>query len=233
MSKRGQTESNFPLIGLHERDFPPSGRTDPQISHANQIVGRNGKGENPLDPDHSPVAGFAQASYRLEPPEYLLYSLALAQADSIALMTGRAAIDCGVLLLTTWGMTLFARHFFTNSLVSYALSAATVARLLPGISSIISRAASRSQVPVAWVTSPSTAKPLRFSISTWPVKESLASLPLPFLARRASGSVVEAWVALERFSPWKSTSSLRPWAGGSSEGDRLLDENSSSMPKLP
>jgi hypothetical protein len=48
--------------------------------------------------------------------------------------------------------------------------------------------------------------------------QSFASLPRPLRTSRASGSVVEAWLALVRFSPWKSRSALRPppLAGGSS-----------------
>src|SRR5208337_424794 len=64
-----------------------------------------------------------------------------------------------------------------------------------GNSPSISSAASGSAVPVACVSRASTTRPLRFSISRWPVKASLASLPLDFLASRASGSVVEAVLA--------------------------------------
>jgi hypothetical protein len=37
----------------------------------------------------------------------------------------------------------------------------------------------RSAVPVAFVTVAATTSPLRFSISAWPMKLSLASLPGP------------------------------------------------------
>src|SRR4030088_933385 len=37
-------------------------------------------------------------------------------------------------------------------------------------------------------------------------------------SHRASGSVVEACVSFERFSPWKSTSALRPSVAGYSSG---------------
>src|SRR3954464_13881709 len=61
--------------------------------------------------------------------------------------------------------------------------------------------------------------PFRFSISTCAEKASFAYHPLPFLYRRASGSVVDWWVSLQRFSPWKSTVGLN----GSSGGRRSLD----------
>jgi hypothetical protein len=39
------------------------------------------------------------------------------------------------------------------------------------------------------------------SMSAWPMKESLASLPRPLRESRASGSVVEAWMSFVRRSP--------------------------------
>ena len=54
------------------------------------------------------------------------------------------------------------------------------------------------------------------------MKQSFASLPRPLRSSRASGSVVEACVALWRRSPWKSRSALRPPpAGGSAPGSAL------------
>ncbi len=44
-----------------------------------------------------------------------------------------------------------------------------------------------------------TIRPFRFSISAWPMKQSLASLPGPLRNSLASGSVVEACVSLLRF----------------------------------
>jgi len=41
------------------------------------------------------------------------------------------------------------------------------------------------------------------------MKQSLAPVPGDFLYSRASGSVVEAWMAFERFSPLTSTLVLR------------------------
>src|SRR5512133_1649419 len=78
-------------------------------------------------------------------------------------------------------------------------------------------ATSRSAAPAARVSSASTARPLRFSISTWPMKQSWLCWPLPLRNSRASSSVAERWVSLERFSPLKSRSPLRPGAGSSPE----------------
>ena len=78
---------------------------------------------------------------------------------------------------------------------------------------------SRSAVPVAWVIWKSTSKPWRFSIRACPRYDNLAPLPFPFRANRASGSVVLAWVALDRRSPRKSTVGL-PGSSGTGSGAR-------------
>src|SRR5512132_188437 len=51
-------------------------------------------------------------------------------------------------------------------------------------------AASRSAEPAARVSSASTARPLRFSISTWPMKQSRLVWPSPLRNSRASSSLV-------------------------------------------
>src|SRR5512132_141377 len=56
-------------------------------------------------------------------------------------------------------------------------------------------AASRSAAPAARVSSVSTASPLRFSISTWPMKQSRLAWPSPLRNSRASASVVERCVS--------------------------------------
>ena len=47
----------------------------------------------------------------------------------------------------------------------------------PGTSPTMASAASRSAVPVACVVSVSTTRPLRFSMSRWPMQQSLAAWP--------------------------------------------------------
>ncbi len=73
--------------------YPTSGLTDPQISHANQVVSGDGKCEDPLNLSQSPVPGFAQTSYGLEPSEDLFNPLTLTKAHGVAIMTTRAGID--------------------------------------------------------------------------------------------------------------------------------------------
>src|SRR5574340_662814 len=67
-----------------------------------------------------------------------------------------------------------------------------------GIRDLLVTGVQTCALPISW----------RFSISTWPRKHSFASWPAAFLYNRASGSVVEAWVALVRRSPRKSTLGL-------------------------
>ena len=106
-------------------------------------------------------------------------------------------------------------------------------RPLPPASSSISRQASRSAVPLACVKRALTTNPLRFSISTWPMWHSWAAAPSDFLNSRQSGSVVERWVALPRFSFLKFTVALRVpsagGAGGSSLRLKLLWEAQASI----
>ena len=66
-------------------------------------------------------------------------------------------------------------------------------------------AASRSALPVAWLTSLATTRPLRFSMTQWPMKLRKAPTPGAFLNNRASSSLVERWVWLESNNPRKST----------------------------
>ena len=103
-----------------------------------------------------------------------------------------------------------------RSLVQVKVVPSIQIRCRPGISSISLLAASRSARPVAWVRHAATTRPERLSMSRWPMKHSLPSLPAPLRNSRASASVVEACVSLRRRSPWKSRSPLRPPPGGSS-----------------
>src|SRR5680860_815986 len=85
-------------------------------------------------------------------------------------------------------------------------------------------------------------RPFRFCTTVCPAEASLASLPLPLRASRASGSVLEAWVVFERGSPWKSTLGFLPvprvgtsppsWSSPSSLGRKLFKEAAASI-KVP
>ena len=66
--------------GLHQRNC---GR---QISHAHQIVGRAGEGENPRHFAHSAVPHFAQPRHRLQPAETFFDAFPLALTDLVSRM---------------------------------------------------------------------------------------------------------------------------------------------------
>jgi len=59
------------------------------------------------------------------------------------------------------------------------LSAASVMRWRPFIRASMVTAASRSAVPVAWVSVASTTSPWRFSMRTWPIWQSFAACSAP------------------------------------------------------
>ncbi len=154
-----------------------------------------------------PVAGYPAVtpltshSHRLDPAEHLLYSFGHPKAYPVAPMPGRASV---------YGREPLLRHkrryspvpaFRHEILVSSPRSAPTVILPIPATSDSIDNAASRYEVPAAWVSPTSTTKPARLSISRCAPKHSRASLPFPFLASPASGSVVERWVSLLRRSP--------------------------------
>jgi hypothetical protein len=72
-----------------------------------------------------------------------------------------------------------AQNFSVIGARSMAAVASEMRRAPGEWRTIISSAAARSAVPVAFVNVAATMSPLRFSISAWPMKLSLASLPPP------------------------------------------------------
>ena len=82
----------------------------------------------------------------------------------------------------------------------------------------LARAAAPSATPDERVSEPSTARPLRFSISAWPSRtrqafdQSWLDRPLPLRSSLASSSVVEAWGSFERVSPPANPSAEIPFA---------------------
>jgi len=74
-------------LDLHRRSC---GR---EVSHAHQIVGRAGEGEDPIHPADPTVPQLAHERNGLQPPEALFDSLPLSLADGIAWVPRRASID--------------------------------------------------------------------------------------------------------------------------------------------
>lgn len=111
---------------------------------------------------------FAQAGDRFEPAEDFLDALTLALTDLIARMTSGPLIDdSGGLASKVWGDLVIAQ-LLNQFLAVVALIGAEGYSMPAGIFSTSAMAACGSARPVAWVTQPWTAMPLRFSISTWP-----------------------------------------------------------------
>src|SRR6201987_1104863 len=70
-----------------------SSRCCQHLRNTNEIVGRGGEHEEPLDQAAATMPGLAQTADRLDPPEWFFDPLALDRADTIAGMPGRARID--------------------------------------------------------------------------------------------------------------------------------------------
>src|SRR5246127_5826360 len=70
-----------------------SSRCYQHLRNTNEIVGRGGEHEEPLDQAAATMPGLAQTADRLDPPEWFFDPLALDRAETIAEMSGRAPID--------------------------------------------------------------------------------------------------------------------------------------------
>src|SRR5206468_690698 len=65
-----------------------------EVSHAHQVVGCVGEGEDPVHFAHSAMPHFAQQGDRLQPAETLFDALSFLLTESIAGMLCRAPVDC-------------------------------------------------------------------------------------------------------------------------------------------
>src|SRR6266496_4399138 len=65
-----------------------------EVSHAHQVVGCAGEGEDPVHFAHSAMPHFAQQGDRLQPAETLFDALSLLLTETIAGMLCRAPVDC-------------------------------------------------------------------------------------------------------------------------------------------
>src|SRR5665213_48038 len=216
---------------------PGSGGLGVQGGDADEVVDRSG----PQEPDsvalQADVAQLASAGDRLHPAEGFLDSFADAQAGHVAVVPSGPSVDGAAPVAGVLGHVrghLQGAAAGDEARRVEPLSPPTVRRRArAGSRASRVSAVSRSAYPVAEVSSMSAISALRFSMRRWPASLSLAATPLPLRARRASGSVVEWWVSLLRFSPWSSTSAFRPGAGGPplpppSLGRKLLCEAQAS-----
>jgi len=65
----------------------------PDVSHSDQIVGRQGQDEVPINLRRATMPCLAQVTHGLDPTESLLDALAYAPAYLIALMLGSPSVD--------------------------------------------------------------------------------------------------------------------------------------------
>ena len=153
------------------------GLTPPELrwsgSHAHHVVSGAGHGKNPIHSTDSAMPHLPHQRNRLQPAEALLDWLCLSLAEGVTCVPRGAAINRGpprrLRFCATWGVTRRFWHSATNPCVSNPLSPPTVTVCVPGSFSNITSAARRSAAPLAWNTSASTIRSLRFSTNRFPV----------------------------------------------------------------
>ena len=148
-------------------------RHSAQVSHAHQIVGGTSEGEDPVHFAHPAMPNLPHQRDRLQPAETFFDPLPLSLADAITRVPGGAPINRAsaspsqVLRHVRRHPQVPALRHETERVVAFV--PAHRHRLVPGILSIMTSAASRSAVPLAWNTSLFTISPLRFSTNRFPL----------------------------------------------------------------
>jgi hypothetical protein len=64
-----------------------------QVAEAHQVICHGGEGEHPPHPLHASVSGFPKIAHGFHPTEDFLYPFAQALTDSVAPVTGGAAVN--------------------------------------------------------------------------------------------------------------------------------------------
>jgi hypothetical protein len=156
-----------------------------QSRQAHEVVGCGDEGEGRADAVEAAQHRAAEPANGLHPAEGFLDAPANALAGRVDGMARGASVDSRAStmarqVLATCGRTSIERSSLTKSATSYSLSAPSVNAIgRSARGSIIARAAMRSAWPFAAVRQVSTTRPERFSISAWPRKPSLATMPGP------------------------------------------------------
>ena len=175
----------------------------------------------------------SQPADGLHPPKHFFDEFPFALADRVAGVARGASIDRTALRrCATCGVTPSCRAISTKGRVSYALSAPTVTA--PG--------GKRANSPVAASRSARAGRGRHARVDDQAVAildqhvaeiAELRFFPARLCDRAASGSVVEAWVAFERFSPRKLTVGLPGSSSGVDGGAIAPVESSSASPTPP
>jgi hypothetical protein len=169
-----------------------------QVEYSHQIERRGHVGEHPAHPFHSWVTSFPEIADGFHPAEDCLHPFSQALPGGTPRMAGGAAVNgrlSALAVLGHMGQGIQGPQSLDESPGIIGLVAAH-GNAVPAGNAIQPRplAASRSAAPVAAVRRGEITKSWQFSISTCPMKQSLASLPLPLQKSRALGSMVEACV---------------------------------------
>jgi hypothetical protein len=153
---------------------PPCASCRPcqQISHAHQIVGCRGPSEDPSHSFQPSKPRLAQQGHGLEPTKDFLHPLALRLTYRVTGMPGGALINrtaaptFRVLGHMRCNLQLAQRGHVLGDVIILVAAQSQPPSLLLSLRPTISSDASRSAVPVAFVSRVSTTRPWRFSIST-------------------------------------------------------------------
>jgi len=179
------------------------GAGESQVSHPDQVVGGHGKGPDPQDPFSAPVSHLSQDAHGLDPAKGLLHQFAQALTDGVAGFSDNGFVQNRSPAL--------AGHMRLNPALPQKLTKLTLVILLV-----------RPQGKL-W----GRGQTVDHGHGRFPLGGAAGQGEDPgFLVyRRASGSVVEAWVALRRRSPRKSTSGTRNHRVGHSRRSAWLSSH--------
>ena len=176
-----------------------------QVTHAHQIVGGAGQSKYPVHFAHPAMPHLPHQRDGLQPAETFFDPLPLLLADGLTRVPRGAAIDRAA-SASFQALRHVRRHSQLAALLHQPervepLSPPTVRGCVPGSLSIMTSAASRSAVPFAWNTSPSTNQSVAVLHQQIPAVTQLRLLPPLLRASKESGSVLDSWVSFERFCP--------------------------------
>ena len=191
-----------------------SGTRRLQIPQADQVRGRGGESELPIDEWDAAMPELAQTTDGLHPPKDLFHEFSFPLTHVITRMPGGPTINRPPAdLLRHVGRDVPDADIGDEARHIVALVCSDrAARRRAGLQQQCRRLAFGG--PRAWVAQTLATSPCRLSNSRWPRDASFASFPWPFRCSIASGSVVDWCVSLRRRSPWKSTVGFPGSSGG-------------------
>lgn len=155
-----------------------SSRCRQKLGKPDQIIDRKRQDEHGIHPVAASQLDLGQASGTLDPAEDFFDAFAAALADVVAAVTCGPRVDRRLAPLAGLTQMSINRNMRSNRSISQLVDELRdiIGLIRPQSDPFrapapvdMASAISRSAVPVAWLTPPKTAKPLRFSISAWPI----------------------------------------------------------------